>query len=615
MSKPKLVVDSQIFQTPAWDRGMGKYSLELLTALDNLNNQLKKWSSIELILSKKLHTKESVINEIKNRVPSATLSHLDLNPNYYDNLVVARRNRQMINHHIKKIQSGNSEARIDYIILSLMQSEIAPTFPSLPNVHKFLLVYDLIPLMFFQTYLSDPTTKMVYLSKLAELLRADTYLTISETVANDLASTVGISAHRILDIDGGPVSHSDTFEPFDVPKPFILMPTGNDLRKNNHRGVEGFEIFNQDQGHKYHLVITSHFEKFQIDELNRLSKNLIFTGNISGPQLNYLYREADALLFPAEYEGLGLPILEALEQNKPIICSDISVFHEISRTAFTVFNPLDPKSIGEALITSMNKRPIYDKKEYDKILNKYTWDNTAKRFIGASAKGIPKQTKKSTKQVAVFCADPSYSEAGRTGQLLYAEMQRRCELEFFIGRYDNQAPNAVDYLPYIAKTYDLAKSSDFDLDKFGSHLYFIDNNPASSMALLAALAKPGVLVLNDVILDELWGHLLNQKLIGLGRYEVEKKLDESFKVPGASFLTSLAAGQSIIATQNNKDKNNIEMLVKKIGSKAKIIKLGAPKPDVVYPGIISADVDRLKKSYRPRAAIEKYINDLLGALK
>src|SRR4051812_48218975 len=101
--KPPLVVDAQIFQTPAWDRGMGKYSIELLSALDKLIGQKKYWSGLEIILSHKIKFQSNVMDEIRHRLPGATITFLNLESNHYNNVIIAQKNRRFVDDHIKKI--------------------------------------------------------------------------------------------------------------------------------------------------------------------------------------------------------------------------------------------------------------------------------------------------------------------------------------------------------------------------------------------------------------------------------------------------------------------------------------------------------------------------------
>lgn len=222
---------------------------------------------------------------------------------------------------------------IDYFILSLMQTGIAPAFPGIAGVHKSLLFYDLIPLMFNKIYLKEERGIQEYTSKLNEF-KADTYLAISKTVANDLSLYTGIDINRIININGAPIDHSDEITELSIKKPFILMPTEMIFARTIVVAIVAFEEFNKKHNNSYRLVVTSTFTHQEKLELQKISKNVVFTGNIEGGQLNYLYMEAEALMFPTEYEGLGLPILEAMEHEKPVLCSNISVFREISPTLF-----------------------------------------------------------------------------------------------------------------------------------------------------------------------------------------------------------------------------------------------------------------------------------------
>src|SRR5487761_1516307 len=326
-----LIIDAQIFQTPAWHRGMGKYSLNLLTALCETNKFKNIWVSIDILLSGQNEINEEQTSELKKLLPGTNIVMLELHPNDFRDSTINSKNRFAVDKYVESQATPNKE--IDYLILSIMQGEIFPVFPSKSTVHKLLLFYDLVPLMFHDVYLSGWTTHSEYLTKIGEVLKADIYFTISKTVANDLTLYLGIEKNRIVNIDGGPIEHGLKKKTLQVPTPFILMPTGNDPRKNNRFGILGFNEFNQLHSGAYSLVLTSFFTENEQKDLKKISKDIYFTGNISGEELSYLYEHSIGVLFPSEYEGLGLPILEAVEYNKPVACSNISVFKEMSKTA------------------------------------------------------------------------------------------------------------------------------------------------------------------------------------------------------------------------------------------------------------------------------------------
>lgn len=65
-------------------------------------------------------------------------------------------------------------------------------------------------------------------------------------------------------------------------------------------------------------------------EIVQLAKNekVVFTGYISDMELNSLYRNALALVFPSQAEGFGIPVLEAQYHGCPVICTEIRPLKE-----------------------------------------------------------------------------------------------------------------------------------------------------------------------------------------------------------------------------------------------------------------------------------------------
>jgi glycosyltransferase involved in cell wall biosynthesis len=69
-------------------------------------------------------------------------------------------------------------------------------------------------------------------------------------------------------------------------------------------------------------------------------------GWLSRDELEGLYAEATALVFPTRFEGFGLPPLEAMSRGCPVIVSDIPVMHEVAGDAALYVDPLDAESIA-----------------------------------------------------------------------------------------------------------------------------------------------------------------------------------------------------------------------------------------------------------------------------
>lgn len=66
--------------------------------------------------------------------------------------------------------------------------------------------------------------------------------------------------------------------------------------------------------------------------------------------LNRLYADADVLLFPSFYEGLGLPILEAQAHGTPVVSSNTSSCGEVNLNPALTFYPTDTDSLARAIL-------------------------------------------------------------------------------------------------------------------------------------------------------------------------------------------------------------------------------------------------------------------------
>lgn len=537
----------QVFQSPAWDRGMGKYTLELITEISKIAK--KNNLSIDGLLSNRMAKPKGFDDIVKKQLKNIKITTLDLLEDKIGDKEILIHNKSVIDDYISEKFNHQNLSHIIYFVPSPMQGYICSPLPSnRPDLCKVVLVHDLIPLAFHELYLQSNITREEYLSRIKELLRADLYVTNSKTTANDLSTYLHINKERIHSINGGPANHATTQKPYPIKSPFILMPTGNDLRKNNERAVRAFEQFNKRENYKYRLIITSYFKDYQIEQLKGLSKNLEFTGNIKGDQLSYLFKECEAVLFPSEYEGLGMPILEALEYNKPVACSDIAVFKEISRDAFVYFNPYVLSEIVYALKEAIEKYTI-NKKEYENILKRFSWLNTAKNFINALDKITPARLIKKQK-VAVFAPDSSgYSNAGKFCLDAHAELSRNADLFYYLSPFRDNKELRINYLPYIANVATIQKGMGYAPNKFDITFFHLDSSEGSANVLFASLASKGesYVFLHDINLRPVWQRMLEVGLINKERYDLERNISRDLgEKKSMTFLGSLINSQQNI---------------------------------------------------------------------
>jgi glycosyltransferase involved in cell wall biosynthesis len=81
-----------------------------------------------------------------------------------------------------------------------------------------------------------------------------------------------------------------------------------------------------------------------------LGDRVLFAGPLRADRLVALYSGATLFAFPSLHEGFGLPVLEAMVQRAPVLCSDIPVLREIAGSAARFAPSNDAGAWGEALV-------------------------------------------------------------------------------------------------------------------------------------------------------------------------------------------------------------------------------------------------------------------------
>lgn len=104
-----------------------------------------------------------------------------------------------------------------------------------------------------------------------------------------------------------------------------------------------------------------------------VTSNVKFIGYVNDEELVSLYKYANCFIYPSIYEGFGIPPLEAMYFNCPVILSDIEVFHEIyGSNNIYIKNKFELKSE----IENINKLD-----NMDLISKKYKWDNNIEKLL------------------------------------------------------------------------------------------------------------------------------------------------------------------------------------------------------------------------------------------
>jgi glycosyltransferase involved in cell wall biosynthesis len=526
---------------------MGKYSLAFLKAL--LEHKDNNYDEVHILFTANMPLKPAAKKAVTEAAPGAKFEYIDLkvpsDPCRADINRLESENQNVINKTVNEIAPGS---QADFLILSLFLDQVCAVFPS-TGARRVLLFYDLIPLQYNERY-GKLCTFSKYLKSYKTIFEADAILTISQTVADDIALNLGISAAKTHNINGAPIERADTVAKkpsAKLPDRFVLMPSGNDLRKNNQRAIQAFEIFRRDNNSDIGLLVTSEFDDDTRAALEAYSDKVVFTGNVSEEELRWLYEKSEALLFVSEYEGLGLPILEGVEAGKPIVCSNLTVFNEMSGTAFYYADPFDPVGIAGQLAKAVDKTGFAAKHaEYADIMHRYSWENTAASALRVLTAPLKPAEPIKKLRLAVLAPTPAgYSAIGKLVMQLHPAMSQYFDIDYYLeeGKTD-QNFSRPNYLKYIANTRPAAEFNRKAYAEYDAVLYHIGNSEFHLDTIKSALYLPGYAIFHDIDLAGVFETVLApQGYITEDRLAAEKSIDKKIGNRKSRYISSLANNQ------------------------------------------------------------------------
>ncbi len=123
-------------------------------------------------------------------------------------------------------------------------------------------------------------------------------------------------------------------------------------------------------------------------EENELEGYVVLTGFVSDEDKNYLYSNSLMVVYPSLYEGFGLPVLEAMAFNTPVITSNVASIPEVGGEACLYFNPLSSEDLADNICLIYSNGPkrqeLIEKGRMQ--LNKFSWQKTASETVSVYRK-------------------------------------------------------------------------------------------------------------------------------------------------------------------------------------------------------------------------------------
>jgi glycosyltransferase involved in cell wall biosynthesis len=511
MKTIRYIIDGQVLQTNAWHRGMGKYTLKVLQELDRTTPNNAK---LTIVFNDTLSKDKERFKTIQFLCPSIEQVHYEL--------PITAQEAATVEQYTDAItQAINVDFPDDdnyFLIASLFSFDFFAAFPR--HCKKLLLFYDLTPLVLWRD-LGGYFPPELYMKRFETIFEAQRIFSISDTTKNDLIKILGIPETNIQNINGGFTKISDSPRKpssFVVPERYVLFPSGDLPHKNNQTAIRGYELYCKSYGRDLPLLITSHFSDHSKALLHKLSDNIIFTENVSDEELEWLYEHSEVVIFASKYEGLGMPILDAVANDKPIVTSQISVFQEMSERAFYYFDVHDPQTLCGALHKAVLRTGFIKKQAtYPAIMRKYSWSNTVKSLWAGIESPLPKkQVQPEFKtRIAVVALHPGIAnQIGRTAEVLYASLKDEYAIDYYFdanGHHylDIERPTFLDHVD--CRVLDISKFNFKQYANYERVIFLLDSQAFPSRAAQLAGIMPGL----AIVLQTALAQVTNQNFVKL----------------------------------------------------------------------------------------------------
>lgn len=219
---------------------------------------------------------------------------------------------------------------------------------------------------------------------------ADRLICNSESTRADVIDYYGIDPSAVVAI---PLACSDVFRVLDqqddagepnglgevLSPPFLLWVGGRDAYKDFARFARAFSAWKGGANLRI-VIVGSPLTRTEAELLRSLAltEQVVSLTGVDDDALCRLYNRAAALVYPSVYEGFGIPLLEAMACECPVVAARIPTSIEVVGDCATLFEPANAEDLTRALETA-----LADGRGSDRVRRgrhraaRFSWDKNA----------------------------------------------------------------------------------------------------------------------------------------------------------------------------------------------------------------------------------------------
>ncbi len=226
--------------------------------------------------------------------------------------------------------------------------------------------------------------------------RADVIITDSEFSKNEIVELYNINSERIkviyLGYDKEKFRKIDdvdklVLDKYKITRPYILYIGRIEKKKNVANMIHSLALV-KDKHPDLRLVLAggSGFDFEAVKQIItdlKLENEIIIPGYIDETDLPQVIASAEVFLFPTLYEGFGLPILQAMACETPVVTSDMDPHREVAGGATLLTDPKDAQAIADSINSILENDSLRQKLVQKGIarVKDFSWTKTAESIL------------------------------------------------------------------------------------------------------------------------------------------------------------------------------------------------------------------------------------------
>ncbi|NRR29098.1 glycosyltransferase [Oxalobacteraceae bacterium] len=524
----RIVLDLQACQTSSTNRGIGRYSMALTLAMLRQGGQ----HDLRIALNHRFpDTVAALRQRFDTLLPQTSISAYELPAHIWEHqaenrwrLEAAERLRE---HYLASL--APDVVHISSLFEGMGQDACVSALHGSGQFDTAITLYDLIPLVRKETYLTDPHVASWYYRKLQSVKNAELLLAISGHSRQEALEALQLAPERVVNISSAvddiflprtlaPQAAQALLARYGLRRGYIMYTGGIDYRKNIEGLIEAYAMLPAPLRQQYQLAVVCSILDVDRVRLQALAArhqipegDLVLTGFVPDDDLVSLYNLTALFVFPSLQEGFGLPALEAMQCGVPVIGSNNSSIPEVIGRADALFDPNRFDDISAKMAQVLQNPDFGASLRAHGLVQarQFSWDASARKALEAfeqlharrqadSKLSLPAGALSTRRPRLAYLSPlpPERSGIADYSAELLPELARHYEIEVIVDQPEVGGEWLVANFPRRTLAWFEANSARYD-----RIVYHFGNSSFHAHMFALLQRHPGVVVLHDFFLS------------------------------------------------------------------------------------------------------------------